>query len=152
MKIAIVALALFAIERFFITAFRMNGNAMFPAVRDGDLCIIIKTGDPVKDDVVLWKDEDGKKRISRVVAVSGQEVGISDGEITIDGYAPAESIFYETDPAAESDVRYPYKTDDGTYFLLNDFREDKEDSRIYGSINREDITGKLLFILRRRGF
>ena len=52
----------------------------------------------------------------------------------------------------ESNVKYPIKLKDGQYFILNDFRENKNDSRTFGVIEQEQVKGKLLFLLRRRSF
>ena len=38
------------------------------------------------------------------------------------------------------------------YFILNDFRNDTADSREYGPVKKENVKGKLLYLLRRRGF
>lgn len=151
-KIAVIGAAGFLLYTYVLSIYRLGNNSMFPAIRDGDLCFILKTEAPIKDDIVVWKDKNGKERLSRVVAVPKQEVEIDDQGLLVDNYAPAETIFYDTDPATEADVKYPIKLKEDEFFLLNDHREEKEDSRVFGAIKREDIVGKVFFVFRRRGF
>ena len=62
----------------------------------------------------------------------------------------AESnIFYKT-PAYEGAVAYPLTLSSGEYFVLGDFREGAKDSRYFGPIERKEIKGKVLVVLRRK--
>ena len=149
-KIACIAGIGILVYMYLISFYRMDGNNMFPSVRDGDLCFILKTEKPRKDDIVLWKDESESLHLSRIVAVGNQTVVINDEGLIVDDYAVAEYIYYETKPSTE--VRYPLELSDDSYFVLNDYREDNTDSRIYGEIKRENIIGKVFFLFRRRGF
>ena len=151
-RIVVIVCILFLITRFVLALYRQEGNNMFPSVRDGDLCFILKTGDPVKDEVVLWRGPDGQKRLARIVAVQGQQITMSGGRYMVDGYVPPETVLYDTDPAEEADIAYPYSIPDGQFFLLNDYRDEKTDSRMYGAVDRNHIIGRLVFLFRRRGF
>ena len=64
----------------------------------------------------------------------------------------SEDIYYPTTKAAGSSVRYPYTVEEGKAFILNDYREDTNDSRSFGAVSMDDIDGPFLFTLRRRGF
>ncbi|WP_405356588.1 hypothetical protein [Ruminococcus sp.] len=37
-------------------------------------------------------------------------------------------------------------------FILNDFRDDTSDSRMYGAVSMKDVKGPVLLMLRRRSF
>lgn len=133
--------------------FRMSGNTMSPFVRDGDLCIFYRLENIYLNDVVLYEDEDGNKCVGRVVASGGQTVDFEDeGGYLVNGYSPTEEIPYETYKAETSDVQYPLVLEEDEYFVLNDFRKLDTDSRVQGAIKKSQIKGKLLFLLRRRGF
>ena len=67
---------------------------------------------------------------------------------TVDGYNPAEEIFYETLPGKKTTL----KLYEDEYYILNDYRSSKTDSRSFGSVSKSDIKGNLIFILRRRDF
>ena len=83
--------------KFVLGIFIFHGNYMFPAVRDGDLCIN-RLERYIIGDVVLY-NTDGKEKVGRIVAVEGQTVEVTDGgELLVDGVPPpAEQIFYPTD-------------------------------------------------------
>lgn len=124
---------------------------MFPFVKDGDLCIVYKLDEYTTGDVVAYKTKNGKTKIGRIVAVGGQEVNFQkDGGYTVDNYQPAEEITYQTFGA--DGVKYPIEVGENEFFIMNDFRSDTDDSRQIGSIKESKICGKLLFLIRRRGF
>ncbi len=82
---------------------------------------------------------------------SGDQVKITEEEsLEINGSVVAESnIFYKT-PAYEGAVAYPLTLSSGEYFVLGDFREGAKDSRYFGPIERKEIKGKVLVVLRRK--
>lgn len=132
---------------------RMDGNAMFPSVRDGDLCVFYRLDACYVNDVVLYEDGAGELMIGRIAAVGGQTIDFPDaGGYEVNGYQSAGEIPYETYAAEESAVVYPLTLDEDSYFILNDFRSDVSDSRWSGPVSKAQIKGRLLFLLRRRGF
>lgn len=150
-KIAVLGVIVFIVLTYVLGFYRMTGNNMFPFVKDGDLCIVYKLEEYTTGDVVAYLDDEGKIKIGRIVAVSGQSVDFpKEGGYTVDGYQPAEEITYQTFGA--DGVKYPVKVEKNEFFIMNDFRSDTDDSRQIGSIKVSDIRGKLLFLIRRRGF
>lgn len=132
---------------------RAEGNAMSPFVRDGDLCIFLKLSEPTLGEVVLYRDSEGREHVGRITAIGGQTVDFPEaGGYTVDGYEPVEEIPYETHPSPESTLAVPLMLGEDEVFLMHDFRSLTNDSRENGAINRGSIEGKLLFLLRRRGF
>lgn len=124
---------------------------MFPFVKDGDLCIVYKLEEYTTGDVVAYKNKNGKTKIGRIVAVSGQAVDFpKEGGYTVDDYQPSEEITYQTFGA--EGAKYPVEVGNNEFFIMNDFRSDTNDSRQDGAIKKPKICGKLLFLIRRRGF
>ncbi len=131
----------------------ITGNAMFPALKDGDLCIVYRAGKYYTGDLVVYKTADGDTRAGRIAACGGQEVSFPEGGgYTVDGYQPAEEILYPTYRAQEGTVVYPLTVQEDSFFIMNDFRSDEEDSRSLGCVGKEDIVGRAVFLCRRRGF
>lgn len=150
-KIAVLAIIVVIVLTWILGLHRMTGNNMFPFVKDGDLCIVYKLDDYTTGDVVTYRDDEGKMKIGRIVAVGGQSVDFpKDGGYIVDGYQPSEEITYQTFGA--DGVKYPIDVGDDEVFIMNDFRSDTDDSRQFGGVRKSDIDGKLLFLIRRRGF
>lgn len=119
---------------------------MFPSIRDGDLCFIEKYDKHTHiDDVVLYNNT-----LCRVIARENQEVNITEkGILTVDG----QQVLSITNSLLQrGDITYPVKLKQGELFVLNDYREEISDSREFNTIQEKDITGKLFFLIRRRGF
>ena len=68
---------------------------MSPYVRDGDLCIFYRLDQIQLNDVVLYEDEDGKKRVGCFIASGGQVVEFEEeGGFKVDDYQPTEENPY----------------------------------------------------------
>lgn len=142
-----------AIMTWILCLHRMSGNQMFPSVRDGDLCIFYRLEECYPGDIVLYEDKAGNRRIGRIAAIGGQFVEVAEeGGLEVNGFRTINEIPYETYAARESPVVYPVALAQDTYFVLNDFRSDTDDSRQDGPVDKEQVKGKLLFLFRRRGF
>ena len=125
---------------------------MHPAVNDGDLIVALKLQRPYLNAAVLYK-HDGKSRTGRVVGLPGNVIDISEkGELLINNAITSEDIYYPTNKAENSKVKFPYTVEEGEAFILNDYRKDTDDSRSFGAVSLDDIDGPLIFSMRRRGF
>lgn len=151
-KIAAIALAVWLVLAFVIGITINYGNNMHPAVNDGDLVITLKLQRPYLNAAVLYR-HDGKTRTGRVVGLPGNVIDISEkGELLVNGAIASEDVYYPTKKAENSKVTYPYTVEEGKAFILNDYREDTDDSRAFGAIDLSEIDGPLILSLRRRGF
>lgn len=144
----IIILIVFYILFTFVFGLHINyGNNMYPAVRDGDLCLTYKLDTYNPGDVVTYKIDE-TRYFSRIIAINSGEVIISPEGFKLNGYVPTEEIFYPTTSPTEQ----TFNLKNGELFVLNDFRSDDNDSRKFNLISVDDIDGKIIFILRRRGF
>ena len=94
---------------------------------------------------------DGKIRFGRIVGMPGDTVDMSGDNLAVNGYGVFEDAVYPT-TAEGASITLPYTVPQDTYFVLNDYRDDITDSRTYGGIPKSDTKGKLVMLLRRRGF
>ena len=145
-KIVFIVITLFLIHTYIGSMFIYYNNNMFPSIRDGDLCFIEKYDKRTHiDDIVLYNNT-----LYRVIARENQEVNITEkGILTVDG----QQVLSVTNSLLQrGDITYPVKLKQGELFVLNDYREEIFDSREFSTIQEKDITGKIFFLIRRRGF
>ena len=152
-KISVAAAAFWALFTFVLGVQIYHGQRMYPAVRDGDLVVISRICELRSGDIAAYTGSGGKTDLSRVVGTPGYEIDITDiGELKTNGYVPLENIYYRTERIEESCLPYPVNLKKGEYFLLDDYRTIGEDSRIFGAVSEKDIKGKVIYLIRRRGF
>lgn len=150
-KLGIFSLIL-ALIFIFVGGFaRVPDNDMFPRFLDGDLLVYSKLSKPQTGDVVVYK-LNGKTKVGRVFAVSGDVVNIAETNyLTLNGVLPYEAIFYETTKKGD-EVKYPVELQNNQFFIMGDQRQAAIDSRTFGPISSKDIKGVVfLLVLRSRG-
>ena len=145
-NVVLIVITLFLIHTYIGSMFIYYNNNMFPSIRDGDLCFIEKYDKHTHiDDIVLYNNT-----MYRVIARENQEVNITDkGILTVDGQ---QVLSVTNSLLTRGDLTYPIKLKQSELFVLNDYREDLGDSRTFSTIQEKDITGKIFFLIRRRGF
>ena len=133
---------------FLIT--RARGNDMFPAIKDGDLVIAFRLQqDYVKNEVVIYHVGD-TTHLGRIVARENDIVTLNDsGTLIVNGAVQRGEIVYLT--LAKEGIIYPFRVPPNSFFLLGDHRMEAIDSRDYGPVERKQVQGKVITILRRRG-
>lgn len=105
----------------------------------------------VSGDVVVF-DRDGKTYTGRIVAVSGDTVEITgQSELKVNGSTIVENNIYYSTPAYDSEIEYPLTLAEDQYFILGDSREGARDSRFFGAVDKDEIKGKVVTIIRRSG-
>ncbi|MCH5314448.1 MAG: signal peptidase I [Eubacterium sp.] len=149
-KLAVIALIISLTLVFIFGVFRLGGNNMYPALKDGDLCVTYKLGEYHSDDVVAYRIDD-EIRFGRIIARAGDTIDGDEQGILLNGSYLSEEVFYPTQ-IVDTQLNLPYTLSEGEFVVLNDYRSDQSDSRTYGVINKKALKGKVIFIFRRRGF
>ena len=158
-KILIIALIIvIPIRTFLFQPFMVKGSSMEPNYRSGDYLIVdelsYRLRDPQRSEVIVFKYPLNpiNKYIKRIIGLPGETIKIVDSKtyITNDG---GEFIFNENDYLTESDLSMwtvnnneeavTLKEDE--YFVMGDNRNYSSDSRRWGVLPKENITGKMLF-------
>lgn len=152
LKLAVTIAVVFILLKFVFGLFRVSGNSMYPNMKDGDLAITYRLDQYNIDDIVAYKSDDGQTHFGRIVANSGDKIEIREQQLILNGAYVTSEIMYETDPADSPSVTYPYDVPDDGLFVLNDYRSDTNDSRVFGAVTKDQLEGKVIFLLRRRGF
>ena len=130
---------------------QLNGNAMFPSLKDGDLVLGFRLEKEIqKDDLILY-EMDREICASRVVAKGSDYVDMDEeGHLYVNGTVQSGEILYPTEP--KTLLKYPFQVPKGYVFVLGDYRTQSSDSRDFGPLPEEAIKGKVITIVRRRGF
>ena len=129
----------------------VKNDDMKPKLSAGDLMLYYRLEDKILPSDVLVYQKDGKQFVGRVIGQPGDVINIPDeGGLMINGNLQIEDgIFYDTRPYDTEAVRYPITLKDDEYFIMADMRSGAKDSRLFGAVNKKEINGNVITILRR---
>ena len=156
LRLAVFLLVLWVLFFVIIGVMRMPSADMYPRIDSGDMVLYYRLDKDVRaQDVIVVEKEvptlSGKQlMILRVVAVAGDTVEISEGDrLIVNGNTMIETnIFYGT-PRFESQVDFPLTLQEGECFVLADSRQIGTDSRFFGPVQKDEILGTVITIVRR---
>lgn len=152
LKIAIFLILLLIMFLFVFGIYRCDDNMMAPAFKDGDLAVYYRLQNVYQSSDIVVVEKNREMQIRRIVAVSGDSVEITADGLKVNGYLQQESgIYMETLPYTEG-ISFPLTVGEDEYFVLGDNRTNAKDSRIYGTVSKEEIKGSVIVLLRHRGF
>jgi len=131
---------------------KVEGTSMMPALSDQERIFINKfnyrfgVGSIARGDmVVFWYPLDvSKSYIKRVIALPGDVVEIDRGVVIVNGKALAED--YVPEKYRDNQSRPSEHIKPGEYFVLGDHRSSSNDSRAWGTVPRQNIYGKAVFV------
>lgn len=132
----------------------VRGSSMEPNFRSGELVIVervsylgnrtIKRGDVVA--VRFPADPKRTRLIKRVIGLPKERVTVKRGAITINGELLNEKYHPRPgEPPYDELEEVTLKT--GEYFLAGDNRPSSSDSRLWGPVLRQDILGRVSFVI-----
>lgn len=133
--------------------YRVPSRSMAPTVNPGQI-VIMSAGHYRKreiqrgDIVVFIAPQDGNPWIKRIVGLPEEIVAIKEGVVMINGHGlDEEYVVTENKMTDYSQTMSMRKLAKDSYLLLGDNRDNSEDGRIMGATPRDDIVGKVIFIL-----
>jgi signal peptidase I len=162
-KIFILALiVIMPIRVFLFQPFFVQGASMEPTFKDGQYLIVnelgykktdlrVTTVEPFREimrkDVIIFRYPKNPKQyfIKRVIGLPGEQVEIRKGKV----YISSENLeefqldeeYLSDDLLSKGDGKYKVGKDE--YFVMGDNRSHSSDSRMWGSINSDDVIGKV---------
>ena len=152
LKILAVVVAFLLLFTFIFGASRYEEAAMYPAIKDGDLVVFSRYASEryLPQDVVALT-LGGEIQFRRVIATAGDTVDITENGLVINGAPQQELGIIQKTERYQEGIDFPLVVPEGQVFVLGDNRTESIDSRIYGCVGIEDIQGKVMMILRKRG-
>lgn len=156
----LIAVVIAVILRMFvIQAYRVNSGSMETTLLTGDFVFVDKFSyyfsEPLTGDVIVFEYplNPSKDFIKRIVAAPGQKVEIVDKQLYVDDELVPDAVGVihvdpETIPELFSprDNFGPFQIPAGQYFVMGDNRDDSQDSRFWGFLERKHVKGKAMFI------
>ena len=141
----IIIIVVIIIRTFIFTPVVVNGPSMMNTLHNGDVMILdkigMKLGGIKRFDIVVIQT--GKtKIIKRVSGMPGETISYHDNKLYINGKEVSDNHSNEITYDFE-EVKIP----DGEYYVLGDNRTDSVDSRILGTIPKNEILGHATFII-----
>lgn len=138
------------LQAFVITGTVMHNSSMSPMLKNGDRLIVNKittTFNLLKNNDIIMYHHNGRTYVARVIGKPGQSITFKNGKLLRDDrqleepYVQGNSIHnlaLRQIKGSESDI-----VPTNNYFVLNDYRQNQQDSRNFGYINKKDIIGEV---------
>lgn len=156
-KVVCISLAIILPVRYYlIQPFYVKGASMEPTFHDHEYLIIDEISyrfkAPARGQVIVFRYPLNPQEyfIKRLIGLPGEEVKIKDNQITIynqenpNGLVLKEN-YLPKDLKESPDDEMRIKVGLDEYFVLGDNRDHSKDSRKFGPVNKNFVTGKVLF-------
>ncbi|MFG2110978.1 signal peptidase I [Micromonospora chersina] len=144
---AAVVAAIVASGVFVAEPMRVPTGSMRPTLQPGDHVLVGKLAEPGRGDLAVFA-RSGELSVKRVVALGGDEIGIEDGELVVNGRTVEEP--YVDHRLLDGVYFGPVTVPPGSVFVLGDNRTDSIDSRTFGPVARSDVLGRVVLRLWRQ--
>lgn len=139
----IIIVVVILVRTFIATPVRVNGSSMYPTLKGEEIMLLNKLGHIDRFDIVVLKIDDREDNlIKRIIGLPGETVEIKDNEIYINDKKLEDKYGYGVTYNID---KVTLKKDE--YFILGDNRKISLDSRVFGTIHKNEIKGTTNFIM-----
>ncbi len=143
MPYIIIIIVVILVRTFIATPVRVNGSSMYPTLKGNEIMLLNKLGHINRFDIVVLKIDDREDNlIKRIIGLPGETVEIKDNEIYINDKKIEDKYGYGVTYNID---KVTLKKDE--YFILGDNRKISLDSRVFGTIHKDEIKGTTDFIM-----
>ena len=138
------------IRSFIVTPVRVNGESMYPTLKNGEIMLLNKINyrfhDIKRFDIVVVNTKD-EKIIKRVIGFPGETIKCENNTLYIDGQEVKEPYLKEeTADFSLSDLNMT-KIPSDSYFVMGDNRDNSKDSRMIGPVKKKQIIGRARLVI-----
>lgn len=142
----IIVLIVILIRTFIATPIKVNGTSMNDTLSHGDTMILnkidVKINELERFDIVVIETGD-TYLIKRIIGLPGETIEYKEGKLYINGKSIKDPYYKNENTKDFENIKIPKNH----YFVMGDNRSDSIDSRIIGTINKENILGTTKLIL-----
>ncbi len=149
--VILFAVVLALINVFVVTLNIVNGASMEPNFHDKQYVLVDRLSfylrAPERGEPVIVKfpgDPEKVRYIKRIIGLPGETVEIDTNVVTINGKVLHESYIPADFQTLPNGI---HELGPEEYFLMGDNRENSNDSRVFGPVERRFFVGKAYFIL-----
>ncbi|MCJ1968540.1 signal peptidase I [Lactococcus carnosus] len=150
--VGLIAIGILLIIRFFVfEPIRIHNNNMSPILPNKTQVFAMKRTKLENLDLVAYQ-HNGKKYVGRIIGTPGQSVVAMDNVVYLNQIILTEPYIKQNQASYlkthDDDFTTDFRQDKlaaKTYWILNDARDVKADSRTFGAIKQKDILGELKF-------
>ena len=149
----------FLLRTFIVQAYKLPSSSMEDSLLSGDFILVNKLhyryNEPKPGEIIVFKYplNPSKDMVKRVVALEGQTVEIRNKIVYVDGkMVPDPDLAKHSDPRilpvdySARDNFGPVQVPAGHLFVLGDNRDDSQDYREWGFLDRSFIKGKAMIV------
>ena len=149
LQIALLPVLVYLIFAFFLGIAQVQQDSMSPNFAEGDFVIFNRVEENYSfgDVIIVQSANEQTLAVKRIIAVPGDTIEITaDLQILVNGTKIRET-WQSTGKLSQGVASLKLKLDEGEYFVLNDNRDNTNDSRSknYGNIEQEDILGIVVY-------
>lgn len=149
-SLTVTLIFLIIIGRELVTPYRISGDCMEPAIKDGKHYFLNRISPYLRHyqigDIIVFKHE-GKDWIARIVAVENNTIQITEGHVIVNGVALDErgvhrnwSGWKQGAHAIDKPLQVPA---DHVFVLSDNLSANHDDSRVFGPISKSSILGRI---------
>ena len=143
----VIILVVILIRTFIITPVSVDGDSMFPSLRDNEILLLKKYDKKIERfDIIVFNYGDSKL-IKRVIGLPGETVEYKDNELYINGEKMKDVVYFTETNDFSLEFLGVETIPEDMYFVLGDNRTNSSDSRTIGLISIKDIEGTTSFRL-----
>ncbi len=139
------------IAHFLVQSVQVQGASMSPTLKNSDRYLlnrlVFSVRDPQPSEIVVLRDpSDQGYAVKRIVAREGDTVWVRGGHVYVNGRELAEAYLALGVGTfmPNEDQRGCWFCRKGEFFVLGDNRGNSTDSRIYGTVPRQNILGAII--------
>lgn len=139
------------VSRYVLQSVQVVGVSMAPTLHDSERYVlnrfIYNVRDPEPRDIVVLRDPaDNCYAVKRIIAKEGDTVVVKEGHLYVNGKLLQEPYLQPNTPTYAG-PRYReqmWVCGVNQYFVLGDNRNNSADSRVYGTVSRQNILGLVM--------